>query len=351
MSKLQRYANQELLEKADDLISKFNLGLIAENIFHSVEVDLVQEFHKHLVNLTSEIYQLIESGDEILIEDKYDALILRYVIVPITYRLGYSKLGSEFQQQTFTYLFSEIDQMISDKLHEFFGELNVLNKVISEFDYRQYADVWKFFSRVKSNHSIWKKVKSIEQIRAMDKSEFAQKVHDYIGLTYAMRLPSEGNRYDALVNGVRIVELKDSVLSYRNQFCRAKSGEFELEPIVKFKIQHEGIPAELQIHGGLIFGFMAGSIYYAYKNFDYDHIKESLSKDQWYKRLQKCIDLYENDDENGFHKLMLMELVEGNRDYGTKLYIPDNKPKLEPNLNYILPGSNRPAWELDEFIF
>lgn len=340
--------------QAEKLIRDLKELKITDKEFHVRERSLIQDNSHELIVYANDVrFSEIEALIEKQIESIEDAIEKRYVITPLIYRIGLSSKGAELQQETFKYLFPKLNMQIGKKIEELYGDINkAYEKVLENFSYLQTDQVWNFASRVKSNHSIWKKAGSINFISDSGVDAFSTKIHDLIGLTYEMKIPDGGNRFDSLLSGLSMVQFdKKKFKEYKNQYIEAKGSDFELEPIIKFKSVVDNVPVDLQIHGGLIFGFMASSVYYVYKGFDFDKVKNKLSKKQWYRRLGRSIDLYEDGNGDELSRMLLDEVKQKPVDYGSNSYRVPSEPLLEEYRNLTIPGTELLAIKCSNHVY
>lgn len=270
---------------------------------------------------------------------------LRTHYVPILYKLGMTKEAAFVNQKTFEFLFPEFHRAVMERLTELLGEnyLEKCNQWIESF-LSDSDQILKGSYRIKSTHSIWKKIPSLEALSCMSKQEFAVCVNDFIGVRWEMKIPENGNRYDALMNGVRLMPLKN-LISFRNQQLPQVSG-FSNEPIMKMYYSIEGFPFELQLLGGPIAHYMCVKGYTDYKT--KLSLSPKLDSQDPSRRLQMAIEL----DAVSFRKMMMGELIGQIPNYSAYApFVLDERPLLENNLQCKFLGFPKPVWQTPNLIF
>ncbi|HSW85890.1 MAG TPA: hypothetical protein VLG49_00160 [Rhabdochlamydiaceae bacterium] len=301
---------------------------------------LIQSKAKELGNEFFEHFAIAE------ITSDQQALEYRYLYVPILYKLGMTKEASRLAQTTFEYLFPQLHNAVEARIVDFFGKdyINKYDKLIQEF-LCQSHQIDRISYRIKSTHSIWKKVMSLEAFERMTQKEFAAYVDDFIGIRWEMKVLEDENRYDALINGIRLAPLKN-IKTFRNQQLPQESG-FSSEPVIKLCYLIDGFPIELQLLGGNITAYMCAKGYSDYKA----KLSFSPKKDEIYERhrLGMAIKLGE---QAAFRKYMLEELLGIAPNYSEFTpFVLDILPQLEKNRTVRFSHSLKPICELSNLNF
>jgi hypothetical protein len=281
-----------------------------------------------------------------------EAMQSRYIHTPILYKLGMAAEAAQLAQNTFEYLFPELHEAVEKKLIVLFGDdyQEKCHAVVRDF-LTASDRVARASYRIKSTHSIWKKVPSLEALETMTREEFLDCVNDFIGVRWEMRVAKGSNRYDALIEGVWLSPMS-GLISFRNQQLKQSSG-FENEPVIKLCYIVEGIPIELQLLGGRLNAYMCAKGYSNYKiKLALPPRKEDLSEEQWNRRLGMAIQLEESGELSLFREFMRTELTGVAIDYSEfDPFILDSLPILEKNRWVRFSGSSVPICELDQMIF
>jgi hypothetical protein len=273
------------------------------------------------------------------------ALEYRYLYVPILYKLG-MKEASPLAQATFEYLFPSLHKAIERRLIELFGKdyRQTCTVLIREFQL-QNRQISHISARIKSTHSVWKKIPSLEALEQMSLEEFTACVNDFVGIRWEMNLPENNNRYDALINGVRLAPAKNRI-SFRNQQLPQSNG-FDCEPVMKLYYVIDNIPVELQLLGGPVSSYMYAKGYASYKT--KLPLSPSISQDQWDRRLAMSIK-YNN--SSLFRQYMLNELTGEQPDYSNfDPFLLDTSPAIQENQTLQFSPSSSPIYQLPSFDF
>ena len=280
-----------------------------------------------------------------------EALNSRYIQVPLLYKLGMNREASLLAQAAFENLFPEFHQAIQNRLEDFFGKnyLENCEKIIKNFSFEN-SQIGRISSRIKKTHSIWRKIPSLSVLEAMAKEEFLTCVDDLVGIRWEMNVQENENRYDALINGVRLSPRKELV-SFRNQMLKQQSG-FDSEPVMKLCYVIDGIPLELQLLGGNLTQLMSAKGYANYKaKMIFPPKKDELSEEMWNRRLGMVISQEEEKDQTDFRKKMLLELIT-QLDYSPFTpFLLDEAPMNEENRTMRFSESMIPIWELPSLKF
>ncbi len=276
-----------------------------------------------------------------------EAMEYRYLHVPILYKMGMTTEASHLAQSTFEFIFPELHKAIQNQLNALFGEnykaacAELVKGFVSQDD--QILDV---AYRIKSTHSIWQKIPSLDEFEKMDLEQFAPFVNDFIGVRWKMKILNGENRYDALINGVRIAPF-ENLKSFRNQHLPQSSG-FDCEPVIKLRYIVDGFPVELQLLGGNITAYMCAKGYSDYKaKIAFPPKKTERSEVLWKCRMGMAIFLEETHQIYTFREYMLTELIEDELDY-TKFepFELDKSPLAERNREERFPSCQIPIWKL-----
>lgn len=182
------------------------------------------------------------------ITSEHQAWEYRYLYVPILYKLAMTKEASHLAQVTFEYFFPHLHNAVKNRIQILFGEkyLEKCNALIEQF-LCESDQIDNISFRIKSTHSIWKKIQNLETLERMTTEEFAALFNDFIGIRWEMKVLENGNRCDALMNGICLAPLIN-VKTLRNQLLPQESG-FASEPIIKLCYLIDGFPIELQLLG------------------------------------------------------------------------------------------------------
>jgi hypothetical protein len=281
-----------------------------------------------------------------------EAYKLRQVYVPILYKLGYTKEAADLDQLTFEFLCPELHQSILTMLHRLF-KTNDLVKLSNEISYMfsiNDENVTRVYSRLKSTNSIWKKIKSEELLQTIDLEQFALLVDDFIAVRWNMKVKADENRYDALINGLRLVP-KENITRFRNQQVAQSSG-FSGEPVMKLYYIFNGLPVELQLLGGRIEEYMCAKGYANYK-VGHSLSPEGLTAEEQDARLGLCIYYAENNLLPTFRQLMLNELTAANTIHydANHTFHLDSRPINQANLTLCFSGEEHPIYTLPNYTF
>lgn len=278
-----------------------------------------------------------------------EACVLRYIYVPIFYKLGFIQEAAFYNQVTFELLFPALHYTIINGLNKLYGTQFELNcqSVIKQFNIAHEA-ILKIQTRIKSTNSIWKKLDTT-QLSNMSQLEFCQYVPDWVGVRWIMKVNESENRYDALINGARLVNLND-LCRFKNQLLPQHSG-FDSEPVMKFLFIQNEMPCELQLFGGDIELFLVAKGYTNHKAYVqfYPQAKDLNSQDAS-ARLGMCLKYSESGNKTAFHELMLKELVgvKPNYDAGFCFNL-DERPLKPSNLQFTLPFHDKPLYQTANF--
>jgi len=238
-----------------------------------------------------------------------EAIHFRYLYVPILYKLGMTCEAAGLAQRTFEYLFPQLQEETEMQIKRLFGK-NYRQECagIVQFYLCQDTKIASSHYRIKSPHSIWKRMKDLDTFKKLSLKDFASHITDLIGVRYAMQI-SENQRADALVEGITLAPLKN-LRGFRNQ-CLLQSGLFEREPVIKLKYVQEGISIELQIFGGNITNYICAKGYAIYKTaLPFPPRKEEMAEDLWNRRLNMALQA-----DTNFRKWMYAELIGERVDY------------------------------------
>lgn len=284
-------------------------------------------------------------------KSKDAACFQRYIYVPLLYKLGFTKEASDLNQITFEYLFPEMHSLVLQNLYRLFGTnyLEMKNDVLKMFDVKD-NNISYIHARVKSTQSIWKKVESIEKLQKMSSNEFAKVVSDFIAIRWIMKVQKNENRYDALLDGIRLAPIK-SLVRFRNQQIEQESG-FSLEPVMKLYYSIQNFPVELQLLGGDIEPYLCAKGYVDYKvssNLSPQH----LTKDEENARLGLCIYYAENNLLAEYRKMMLEEITSSQKiSYATRhSFLIDDAPNNPDNKSLYFSGCDIPIYRLGNYQF
>jgi len=308
----------------------------------SIELSITQT-NLELIRETAKLIgkALINTSNLPSIETPEKACFARYIIVPILYKLGMTEEAAKLNQDTFAFLFSTFNDAIQTKIEALFGPSvqRELEEITNSFNENE----WPCYSRIKSNHSIWKKVTSIENLQAMNLEEFCLAVDDFIAVRWRIKPSEDENRYDAVIRGINVLPHQASLYKIRNQFHQQDSG-FCSEPVVKALFIINKFPVELQILGGNIEWYMCAKGYSNYKvGLELTPSVALDNTDIQNARLGTCIYFQENALIVEFRQLMLAELVceEGVVYDETSSYITELSPLAEANKqNKIVSSAN-----------
>lgn len=271
----------------------------------------------------------------------------RTVIVPLLYKLGFTSEAAELEQHVFEFTQPELHAQISAKLREMFG-VDYLDRItailLKQFEL-EHEDISRVYSRVKSTNSLWKKIDNIKLLKSITAEQFAELVHDFVAIRWNMKVQPGENRYDALMNGLRLVPAT-SAIHFRNQQLKQESG-FSSEPIMKLYYVIDGLPVELQLLGGRIELYMSARGYANYKT-GLVFPPQQLSLEQADARLGLCIHYAENDLQQSFHQLMLQELTSTKiLDYSLEYrFVLSDEPNREENKLMQFADSEMPIYLL-----
>ena len=281
-----------------------------------------------------------------------EVIKLRYIYVPIFYKLGMTHEASQLAQETFEYLFPQIHTEVSACLIRLFGENykidceNIINRYLCKNE-----DISQIAYRVKSSHSIWKNIENFSDFEKMTRTEFCNYVNDFIGIRWEMKLQQDQNRFDALINGVRVAPT-EGLIAFRNQQLAQANG-FDKEPVMKLCYVLDGKPIELQLLGGNITAYMCAKGYTLYKaKIPFSPDKNSLSSNEWNCRMGMVLQCTEGPKEKDFHQYMYDELVGNEIEYKNfKPFILDDSPKKSENRSLYFSTSLKPIYELSQLSF
>ncbi len=290
--------------------------------------------------------ELIANTLSIQITDKRIASYARYIIVPILYKLGLAETAASLNQQSFSYLFPILDEMIQRKIDSLFGETLacIQKKVKNMFDSQASMISRYYFRSRKSNQSIWKKIPSIAEFMDYDLEQFCHVVDDFIALRWCVMPLNGENRYDAIINGTRILP-KTDLYKLRNQQLPQASG-FSAEPVMKAYYIIDGVPVEVQILGGKITLYMSAKGYANYKiGFLLPPTPDALTQEDSMARLGYFIFLEETDQQEIFRQVTLNELLELPVIFDSRyIYILEDKPNGQTNRNYKIINGSEPLY-------
>ena len=273
-----------------------------------LETQLIHDNFRLIINTAKNMKEQFIANPRLLPpQSTEDACIQRYIYVPILYKLGCSQEAAELAQVTFEYLFPLLHQTMLNKIHELFGERldELKNNIIKEFTI-EHNNILRVYARMKSTNSIWKKVGNLQKFQSMNLVGFAELVHDFIALRWNMKVNENENRYDAVINGIRLLP-RIQIRRFRNQQIQQSSG-FSREPVMKFYYIIRNVPVELQLLGGFIELYMSAKGYADYK-IGHSFIPSSLTETEQNNRLGLCIYYGEQGLVVNFRKLMLQELT------------------------------------------
>ncbi len=254
--------------------------------------------------------------------------------------------ASRINQLTFEFLFPRLHQAIAARIAVLMGEeyLKKCNELILSFQCQDPL-IQSVSYRIKSTHSIWKKIPSLEALEKMNQKEFADCVNDFIGIRWEMKILKSENRYDALMNGVRLAPLKN-ILSFRNQQLPQKNG-FGSEPVMKFYYSIDGLPVELQLLGGSISSYMCAKGYSEYKT--QLSLSPKIDPDRQARRLQMAAEL---EGQAAFRKNMMAELLENTPSYSEyDPFVLDEMPLGENHRKFRFSHDSKPACEISNLVF
>ncbi len=293
----------------------------------------------------------VENPDRVIeIKTKQQACTIRYLLMPMLYKLGLTAQASSYGEKTFKFLFPFIHKTLSKRVNElFYNALNHhLTEIVERFSFlSEYIE--SSYHRIKSIHSIWRKLPSTTELLTMNHHDFAMIIDDYIAFRWDMKVIPDENRYDALMNGVRMIP--DGWHYFRNQQLPQAEG-FDCEPVMKFYYIINTLPIEIQILGGpQIECYMCAKGYSNYKSgMRFLPNKEDLTDEQWESRLGMCIEYAESGRLRDFRELMLSELAGESVIYASdRRFVLDAKPMSEANVNYIFDGSNIPVYNMENY--
>jgi len=331
-------SNQITLTAADEKLRKYEMELsVTQKLLSDTAAELGDD--------------LLEIQEVPGITSPEDACKLRYIVVPILYKLGYANLAAQLKQKTFEFLYPSLHANIEARVKELFGEDHKAQALsIIKLFHCSDSHIANAYARIKSTDSIWSKIGSLDTLTNISKSEFADIVDDFIGIRWNMVLAAEENRYDALLNGVRLIPL-EGIKSFRNQQVKQSSG-FDCEPVMKFTYVINGFPIELQLLGGQIEEYMCAKGYADYKTgMRFYPQKSDLSTEEWESRLGMCLYFSEHDEMLEYRRLMLNELmgVKGNYDNSRRFEL-DTEPS-DSNKLLAFSGSPCPIYKLDNATF
>lgn len=296
--------------------------------------------------------QFIENPSASFPSSQEEACFQRYIEVPILYKLGFTKEASELSQLTFEYLFPKLHFLIENKLKQLFQcneFIRIQQDLTKKFSIKN-VDVLRVYGRIKSTHSIWKKISNIQEFQAVNLHKFANMIDDFIALRWNMRVNEKENRYDALLNGIPLIP-KDSIFRFRNQQIAQQSGFFS-EPVMKFYYIIQSVPIELQLLGGHIEQYMCVKGYSQYKT-GLTFFSDCLTKEEQNARFGLSIHYAEAGDILSFSQMMLQELIsEKKLNYDTQYpFLIESLPKNPDNLLLCFADCDTPVYLLDNYEF
>ncbi len=290
--------------------------------------------------------EFFEAYTQPSLQSKKQAEEYRYLYVPILYKLGMSKEAADLAQATFEYLFPQLHQAIHAQLIILFGpNFDEKCNAIIQAHLSSEDQIDNIAYRVKSTHSIWKKIPSLKALEKMSKKEFALYVNDFIGLRLQMRILKGNNAYDALINGIAICPL-EHLVTFRNQQLHQQN-RFASEPVMKLCYVIDGIPLELQLLGGNITAYLSAKGYAQYKTSLAFCPKNEVRYENC--RLSMAIELGEG---SAFRKYMFEEHLGATPDYSAFApFVLDTYPLLERNRTLRFSASPTPICELPNLNF
>ncbi len=143
---LSKHLTHDVCKEDEDALRQLEL-VVKQNNF-----SLIQKTAKILGQ------QFIENPLSVEIISLQSACFARYVIVPILYKLGFAQKAADLNQESFSYLFPALNTTIENKINDLFGkDLHVIFGKVQQIFMPQEASGWGYYSRIKSNQSIWKK--------------------------------------------------------------------------------------------------------------------------------------------------------------------------------------------------
>lgn len=325
----------EIVIKQIDILNE-NPPPEVEEKFHRLEKNLVKDNAESILSFAKcasehleEIMKLARSGwDELHhfnIEPPSsfeEALIYRYIYVPLAYRLGYYTLAPKLAQMTFEKLLPKLEGRVAKAVREFlhYSEGEAHSLVHARFTLES-SDISYCYSRPKTPHSIWKKVGSVVALDAMTQDEFLTRVDDYIMVVWSMKVNARQQRQDALENGTRLFNQDKELCDCVKRYTSNVNAGF---PVAMIHAVWRGIPVEIQFLGGEILGWLTAMDYTKYKvGTTLDNIEERLTPSEWARRGETMLRIYEASNlrvyEEGvrseFHQILLDELLKKSMTY------------------------------------